>query len=62
VIAGSGARDIEQVPLGVVHVFEIGFVGDALDPLLQRDRRNLKESFRRRFAAKTATSDRRYNL
>jgi hypothetical protein len=27
-IAGAGARDVEQVPLGVVDHFEIGIIGD----------------------------------
>lgn len=35
--AGSGAGDINQVTFGVVDFFEIGFIGDALDLLLQRD-------------------------
>ena len=36
-VARPGACDIEQVPFGVVDVFEIGLVGDGLDALLQRD-------------------------
>jgi hypothetical protein len=34
VVAGASAGDIEQVPLGIVDVFEIGLVGDVLDALL----------------------------
>jgi hypothetical protein len=36
-VAGSGTGDIQQVALGVVDLFEIGLVGNALDPLRQRD-------------------------
>ena len=29
-------RDVEQMTLGIVHVLQIAFVGDALDPRLER--------------------------
>ena len=35
-IAGAGAGDVQQVPLCVVDILEIGIVGDRLDALLQR--------------------------
>src|SRR5712671_380819 len=35
VVAGAGAGNVEQVPLGVVGVFEVGVVGDVFDPRLQ---------------------------
>ena len=34
-VAGAGAGDVQQVPLGVVDIFQIGIVGDRLDALLQ---------------------------
>jgi hypothetical protein len=36
-IAGTRASDTEQGPLAVIDLFEIGVVGDILDPLLRRD-------------------------
>jgi hypothetical protein len=36
-VTGSGTSDIKQMALGVVDVFQIGLVGNPLDPLLQRD-------------------------
>jgi hypothetical protein len=36
VIAGAGARHIEQMSLAVIDLFEIGIIGDILDALLQR--------------------------
>ena len=36
-IAGTGARDVQQVAFCVVDFFEIRIVCDRLDPLLQRD-------------------------
>ena len=33
----SGARDIEQMPLGVVHFLEVRIVCDGFDTLLERD-------------------------
>jgi hypothetical protein len=38
-VAGTGAGHIEQMPLGLVDFFEVGIVGDILDPLLRRDDR-----------------------
>ena len=35
-IAGTGARHIEQMPLGAVGVFEVGLVSYAFDARLQR--------------------------
>ena len=36
-IAAAGARDVEQVALAVVDLFEVGIIGDILDALLGGD-------------------------
>ena len=37
VVARAGAGDVEQVPLGVVDLLQVGVVADGLDALLQRN-------------------------
>ena len=36
-VAGAGARHIEQVPFALVDFFEVGIIGDILDALLRRN-------------------------
>jgi len=36
-ISRPGASDIRQLPFGIVDLFQIGIVGNAFDPFLQRD-------------------------
>jgi hypothetical protein len=38
-IAGAGARDVKQMALGVMDLFEIGIVRDILDALLRWEKR-----------------------
>src|SRR2546422_10481907 len=37
VVAGASASDVQKLALGVVDLFEVGFVGDGFDALLERD-------------------------
>jgi hypothetical protein len=31
-VTGTGAGDVKQMPLGLVDFFEVGIIGDILDP------------------------------
>ena len=35
IVSGAGAGDVEEMPFGVIDVFQVRVIGDRLDPLLK---------------------------